>query len=132
MFRCVGPFLFVSLSMNMQGYPKIRNTRLLPRHLVTTLIIQEEQLLHCPSEQLLSSIHRYWPLPLSGRRETHKITSKCLRCFCFRPTQIEVKMEDLLTPRVSGFIQPFAVTGVNYAGPLQVRGRSAPRMSLYF
>ncbi|XP_011858073.1 PREDICTED: uncharacterized protein LOC105555658, partial [Vollenhovia emeryi] len=78
------------------------------------------RLLHCPPEQLLSAVRqRYWPL--SGRREARKIVRSCVSCFRFRPTVPELKMGDLPKQRVTGLGRPFRSTGVDYAGPLQLR-----------
>lgn len=93
-----------------------------PRHFVTNLIMKDEhiRLHHCPPNQLLSAVrHKFWPL--SGRREAHKVIKACLPCYRFRPTFPEVKMGDLPPQRVSGFTRPFVSTGINYAGPLQIR-----------
>ncbi|XP_011859614.1 PREDICTED: uncharacterized protein LOC105557078 [Vollenhovia emeryi] len=92
------------------------------RHRVTNLIMREEhlRLLHCPPEQLLNAVRqRYWPL--SGRREARKIVRSCVSCFRFRPTVPELKMGDLPKQRVTGLGRPFRSTGVDYAGPLQLR-----------
>lgn len=92
------------------------------KHFVTNLIMKNEhkRLHHCPPEQLLCSVrHRFWPL--SGRREAHKVTRNCLQCYRFKPTFPEAKMGDLPAQRVSGFTRPFETTGVDYAGPLQIR-----------
>ncbi|XP_071631880.1 uncharacterized protein [Temnothorax longispinosus] len=92
------------------------------RHHVTGLIMCQEhvRLHHCPPEQLLSVVrYRYWPL--SRRREARKVIKNCLNCFRLRPTTPEVKMGDLPKQRVAGYERPFTNTGVDYAGPLQVR-----------
>ncbi|XP_071579211.1 uncharacterized protein [Temnothorax nylanderi] len=91
------------------------------RHHVTGLIMRQEhvRLHHCPPEQLLSVVrYRYWPL--SGRREARKVVKNCLNCFRLRSTTSEVKMGDLSKQRVAGY-ERFTNTGIDYAGPLQVR-----------
>ncbi|XP_043271219.1 uncharacterized protein [Venturia canescens] len=92
------------------------------KHFVTTLILKEEHLRlhHCPPMQILHSVrHKFWPL--SGHRETKKIVKACLPCFRFRPSFPEVKMGDLPAQRVCGFVRPFVTTGIDYAGPIQIR-----------
>lgn len=92
------------------------------KHFVTRLILKEEHanLHHCGSEQLLASIRqRYWIV--SGRKETRKITRSCLNCFRLRPKSTQVKMGDLPTARVTGYVRPFTISGVDYAGPIQIR-----------
>lgn len=86
---------------------------------VTNLILKEEhlRLLHCGQEQPLASIRqKYWIL--SGRRAVRKITRSCLNCFCIHSEDAAVKMGDLPKDRVTGFVKPFAISGVDYAGPL--------------
>ncbi|XP_024892982.1 uncharacterized protein LOC112468134 [Temnothorax curvispinosus] len=92
------------------------------KHRVTSLIMQEEhsRLLHCPPEHLFNAVRqRYWPL--IGRRETRKTVKGCLNCFRFRPTVPGIKMGDLSKQRVISFDRPFRSTGMDYAGPLQLR-----------
>ncbi|XP_018407517.1 PREDICTED: uncharacterized protein LOC108783445 [Cyphomyrmex costatus] len=92
------------------------------KHHITTILFREEhlKLLHCGPQQLLSSIrNRYWPL--SGAREARKITRGCVSCFRYKPKAQEHMMADLPESRVNVFSKPFEITGVDYAGPLQVR-----------
>lgn len=92
------------------------------RHYVTSSIMREEhrRFHHCPPEQFLSAMqNRYWPL--SGRREARKIVKNCLSCFRLHPISPKVKMGDLPEQRVIGYKRPFTNTGVDYAGPLQMR-----------
>lgn len=101
-----------------QKYPLV----LPSKHYVTTLIFQEEhrKLLHCGPKQLLASIRlRYWPL--SGRQEARKITRRCIDCFRFKPKVVEAIMADLPKDRIQGYLRPFAISGVDYAGPIQIR-----------
>ncbi|XP_018315524.1 uncharacterized protein [Mycetomoellerius zeteki] len=86
-----------------------------------TLLLREEhvKLLHYGPQQLLSSIrNRYWPQ--SGAREVRKITRDCVPCFRYKPKAQEHLM-DLPESRVITFCKPFKITGIDYAGPLQVR-----------
>lgn len=92
------------------------------KHRVTRLIFKAEhiRLLHCEAEQLLASVRqKYWVL--SGRTEARRTTRSCLNCFRLHPAKIQVKMGDLPKSRVTGFLRPFAISGVDYAGPLRVR-----------
>ncbi|XP_018407562.1 PREDICTED: uncharacterized protein LOC108783489 [Cyphomyrmex costatus] len=99
---------------------------------ITTLMLREEhkRLLHCGPEQLLASIRlRYWPL--SGRHEARKVTRQCLECFRLKPKPLEAVMSDLPKDRLQGTVRPFAVSGVDYAGPIQIReGRRRGRIPL--
>ncbi|XP_025263729.1 LOW QUALITY PROTEIN: uncharacterized protein LOC105255169, partial [Camponotus floridanus] len=92
------------------------------KHFVIGLIIRSEHVrhYHCSSEQLLNVVrNRYWPV--CGRQEVRKLVKGCLTCFQFRPTVQDAKMGNLPKQRVSGFIRSFTHTGIDYAGPLQVR-----------
>ncbi|XP_018377653.1 PREDICTED: uncharacterized protein LOC108770516 [Trachymyrmex cornetzi] len=95
---------------------------LLTRHDVTSILLRDrhKRLLHCPPEQLLFDIRlRFWPI--SGRREVRKVVKRCVKCYRFNPTTTEVKMGDLPVERVRSYDRPFTVTGIDYAGPIQVR-----------
>ncbi|XP_018395629.1 PREDICTED: uncharacterized protein LOC108774108 [Cyphomyrmex costatus] len=100
-----------------------KNPIIIPaKHSVTNSILRDrhEKLLHCPPEQLLHDIkQRYWPI--SGRREARKIIRRCIKCCRFNPAMMKVKMGDLPTARVDGYNHPFTTTGVDYAGPIQIR-----------
>ncbi|KMQ90228.1 hypothetical protein RF55_10034, partial [Lasius niger] len=92
------------------------------KHRITRLIFKAEhiRLHHCGPEQLLTSIRqKYWIL--SGRREARRITRSCLNCFRLHPSGARVKMGDIPEARIAGFLRPFAVSGVDYAGPLKIR-----------
>ncbi|XP_018307367.1 uncharacterized protein [Mycetomoellerius zeteki] len=92
------------------------------KHHITMLLLREEyvELLHCGPRQLLSSIHnRYWPQP--GTREVRKVTRGCVPCFRYKPKAQEHLIADLPESRVNIFSKPFAITGIDYAGSLQVR-----------
>jgi len=92
------------------------------KHHLTSLILREEHLRlhHCGVEQLLASSRRkYWKV--SGRREARKITRSCLDCFKLNPSSIQVKMGDMPKEKVIGYLRPFAISGVDYAGPLTIK-----------
>lgn len=114
----VGGRLKYSSLTEEQKYPII----LPANHHITTSIMRREhvRLHHCPPEQLLHAIRqRYWPI--AGRREAQKIVRRCLNCFRFNPSIPEVRMGDLPKERVTKVTRPFTVTGVDYAGPFQLR-----------
>lgn len=93
-----------------------------PNFHITTILMREEheKLGHCPPGQLLHSIRqKYWPI--NGRRDANKVVKKCLKCFRFNPSTPSVFMGDLPEERTRMFTRPFAVTGVDYAGPFHVR-----------
>ncbi|XP_018358210.1 PREDICTED: uncharacterized protein LOC108758001 [Trachymyrmex cornetzi] len=92
------------------------------QHHITNLILKEEHLRlhHCGVEQLLASSRRkYWIL--AGRREARRAVRSYLNCFRTRPPNLSVKMGDLPKERVTGYIRPFAISGVDYAGPIFIR-----------
>lgn len=80
---------------------------------------RHEKLLHCPPEHFCSIRQRYWPI--SGRREARKITRKYIECYRFNPTMVEVKMGELPAAQVNGWNPPFAIAGVDYTSPVQIR-----------
>ncbi|XP_018359071.1 PREDICTED: uncharacterized protein LOC108758564 [Trachymyrmex cornetzi] len=77
---------------------------LLPaKHYITTLIFQEEhrRLLHCGPEQLLASIRlRYWPIAGSSTQDNTTLSTQ---------------------GSSSRLSKAFAISGVDYAGPIQIR-----------
>nr|XP_012235935.1 PREDICTED: uncharacterized protein LOC105680081 [Linepithema humile] len=92
------------------------------RHRIVNLIFREEHVmrLHCGPEQLLSFVQqKYWPL--NGRREAKKITQSCVRCFNYKPRTPDVRMADLPKTKVTATSRPFTVTGIDYAGPFQMK-----------
>ncbi|XP_015120060.1 uncharacterized protein LOC107043207 [Diachasma alloeum] len=114
----VGGRLNNSAMTDHQKHPLI----LPPKTHVTILIMRGEYqcLRHCPPEQLLHAVReRFWPV--SGCREAQKVVRKCVKCFRFRPTVPDVLMGDLPEDCVKGHCHPFSVTGIDYAGPIQVR-----------
>jgi len=92
------------------------------KHHVSSLIMQEnhKKLLHCSPEQLLHHTRqRYWPI--NGRRLAKGTVKSCLQCFRYRPAMPNALMGDLPKERVAMASRPFTVTGVDYAGPFQIR-----------
>ncbi|XP_071056457.1 uncharacterized protein [Onthophagus taurus] len=96
---------------------------LLPNdHYITHLIMREthEKLLHCGTEQLIFTVRmQYWPI--SARKEAKSVVKKCLICFKFKPKQAELLMGNLPIDRLLASERPFTITGIDYAGPIQVR-----------
>ncbi|XP_011858599.1 PREDICTED: uncharacterized protein LOC105556138 [Vollenhovia emeryi] len=91
-------------------------------HHVTSIILRDrhERLLYCPPEQLLHDVRqRFWPI--SGRREVRKIIKKCVKCYRINPTTMEIKMGELPAERIRSVDRPFTITGIDYAGPIQIR-----------
>lgn len=90
---------------------------------ITVIIVRDEhlRLLHAGPQALLASIRdKFWPL--SGRNLVKKIIHDCVRCFRCKARAQEYIMSNLPSTRVSQF-RPFSVSGVDYAGPFQLRDR---------
>lgn len=85
-----------------------------------------EELLHVGQTGLINAIQqRYWLL--NARSTVRQITRSCVRCFRTNPTGTKQLMGNLPRSRVVPS-PPFAVTGVDYAGPLWIReGTRRPR-----
>ncbi|XP_015120964.1 uncharacterized protein LOC107043826 [Diachasma alloeum] len=112
-----GRLKYASVSEN-QKHPMV----LPAKNHITNIIIRDEhvRLHHCPPEQLLHPVRqRFWPL--SGRKEAQKVVKHCLKCFRFNPRIPGIMMGELPKERVRGDQRPFTVSGVDYAGPIQVR-----------
>lgn len=98
------------------------------KHLFTKLLLESEhvRLLHCGPQQLLAVIRdRFWPV--NGKALAKKIVRQCLSCFRHNAKTTKPIMGDLPAERLEPR-QPFAVVGVDYAGPLLLkdkRGRGA-------
>ncbi|GJQ70211.1 hypothetical protein Trydic_g22669 [Trypoxylus dichotomus] len=60
----------------------------------------------------------YWPL--NGRNTVHSALRRCLICFKANPSRSEQRMDDLSDYRVNIYT-PFLATGVDYAGPLDMK-----------
>jgi len=99
-----------------------RHPMILPsNHKVTRLIFEDihKRLLHCGPQQLLASVRqRFWPL--RGRVMARSVTSRCVTCIRARPKFSPPLMAALPKARVQPS-RPFAVSGVDFAGPLVVR-----------
>ncbi|XP_060875890.1 uncharacterized protein LOC132949125 [Metopolophium dirhodum] len=112
-----------------------KHPALLPsRHRLTDLIIDHNHcaLSHPGAMTLQSHLQReFWIL--SGRQAIRSRLRLCLPCFRTRPQTVQPKMAALPKYRVQQ-IKPFAISGVDYAGPISIkgsRGRASSRSSAY-
>lgn len=108
---------------------------LLPsRHRLTNLIIDyHHRLLQHPGAMALQTHlqREFWIL--SGRQAIRSRLRLCIPCFRTRPQNVQPKMASLPKYRVQQ-IKPFSVSGVDYAGPITVkgfRGRSSKSKAAY-
>lgn len=82
---------------------------------------EHKRLLHAGPQLLLSVIREnYWPI--AGRGLARKIFHECVICFRNCPKLTNPMMGDLPKRRVTP-APPFYTTGVDYAGPFQVKDR---------
>jgi len=107
---------------NAEIAEKQKDPIILPsNHKITRLIFEDvhKELLHCGPQQLFASVRqRYWPL--RGIVMARSVTKKCVTCIRARPTFTPPLMAALPKARVQAS-RPFAVSGVDFAGPLVVR-----------
>lgn len=104
-------------------YEKKHPVLLSGTHHLTKLIFRAEhlRLLHAGPQMLLSSIREiYWPL--KGRVLARNTVFKCIRCFRSKPKQVTPIMGMLPKERVT-CAAPFKITGVDYAGPFNIKDR---------
>lgn len=96
----------------------------LTRKLIITL---HEEHLHIGQAGLISAIRqRYWLL--NARSTVRQVTRACVKCFRVRPGETSQLMGNLPSSRVVPS-PPFAVTGVDYAGPFLVKqGTHRPKI----
>ncbi|XP_035917798.1 uncharacterized protein LOC118515210 [Anopheles stephensi] len=94
----------------------------LPKHHKLARLIAElhhEELMHAGGRLLLSQIREsFWPL--DGRRLVKSIVRNCFRCIRQYPAPAQQPIGQLPQSRVTPG-RPFAVTGVDYAGPLYLK-----------
>lgn len=91
-------------------------------HQVTYLLVQQEhQNAHHGGHELVLSLLRskYWIL--SGRRIVKKIIHRCITCFRYNPRVEDHIMGNLPKERVIEVSRPFLTTGIDYAGPIQLK-----------
>lgn len=89
---------------------------------VTNCIIrsEHERLLHAGPKLLLSNLNqKYWIV--NGLLHVKKFTNKCIICFRQKATASKQLMGSLPAGRVTSMSHPFEVTGVDYAGPINVK-----------
>ena len=65
------------------------------------------------------SRQRYWVV--GGRNVARKMYHQCFKCFRARPVSTELLMGDLPVGRVVA-ARPFSVSGIDYCGPVFVKG----------
>ncbi|GJQ82633.1 hypothetical protein Trydic_g9938 [Trypoxylus dichotomus] len=88
---------------------------------MTKLIIKHEhhRHLHAGAHAELAAVRlNYWPL--NGRNAVRSALRGCLTCFKVNPSKLEQRMGDLPDYRVN-VSRPFLATGVDYAGPFDMR-----------
>lgn len=94
------------------------------KKMITTM---HEEHLHIGQAGLISAIRqRYWLL--NARSAVRKVTRACVKCFRTSPAETSQLMGNLPSSRVVPS-PPFAITGVDYAGPFQVKqGTHRPKI----
>ena len=92
-------------------------------HLAWLLISKSHhQSLHSGTQQTLATLQqRYWII--NDRSQVRKYVRSCVKCFKFFSKSCEQKMGDLPEERVSPS-RPFTFTGIDFAGPLIIKGIS--------
>lgn len=93
------------------------------KHQLSRLIFQYEhkQLLHAGPQLLLASVRqKYWIT--SGIRTAKATVKNCIKCYRFNPKPTYPIMADLPEKRVT-VMNPFHVTGIDYAGPFLLKDR---------
>ncbi|XP_055585104.1 uncharacterized protein LOC129737956 [Uranotaenia lowii] len=96
---------------------------------VTKLLVRalHLELLHVGPSGLISALRqRFWLL--NARSTVRIVTRQCIKCFRVNPTNVQQLMGELPRQRVV-FSSPFNITGVDYAGPIQVKqGKYRPKV----
>lgn len=109
---------------------------LLPcHHRLTVLLIDHHhhRLKHPGSISLQAHLQREFWIP-SARKLIRSRIRLCVACFRTRPRSVQPKMASLPSYRVQQ-VKPFAITGVDYAGPVTLkepRGRRSLPILAYF
>ncbi|XP_055584842.1 uncharacterized protein LOC129737707 [Uranotaenia lowii] len=96
---------------------------------VTKLLVRalHLELLHVGPSGLISALRqRFWLL--NARSTVRNVTRQCIKCFRVNPTNVQQLMGELPKQRVV-LSSPFNITGVDYAGPIQVKqGKYRPKV----
>ncbi|XP_055912003.1 uncharacterized protein LOC129946017 [Eupeodes corollae] len=106
-----------------------------PEHVFSKLLIWEahEKTLHGGLQQMVTNLRtKYWILNL--KRSVKKYIHKCVICFRFKAKPMQQLMGNLPAVRVR-VSRPFTHTGVDYAGPIEVKswkGRGGKIYKGYF
>lgn len=98
-------------------------------HRLTTLIIDYHhlRLKHPGAHALQTQLQReYWIQ--SARRVIRSRLRLCMACFRTRPSTLQPKMAPLPKYRVQQ-LKPFLISGVDYAGPITLRGLRGKRLT---
>ena len=88
---------------------------------LTSLIVHDVHMktLHGGQQLMMATLRsEYWILRLKST--TKQCIHKCLRCYRFNATRMQQQMGNLPTLRVTQ-ARPFHTTGVDYAGPVQLK-----------
>lgn len=111
------------LTNSQFNFDKIHPIILPNHHPLSKLIAEHEhvKIMHCGPQQLLSSLREvYWPI--SGRNLVRQVVHNCVICAKANPKNLNQLMGALPAERLAGSY-PFQITGVDYAGPFQLRDR---------
>ncbi|XP_072375607.1 uncharacterized protein [Diabrotica undecimpunctata] len=131
-FRRLSPFLDANgilrvggrLQLSSLEYAKKHPALLSSKHPLTKLLVEweHERLLHAGPQAVLSSIReQFWII--GGRNLVRYVTHTCVQCFKAQPVPLSQKMAPLPKDRVTPS-PPFYVTGMDYAGPFQIKTKS--------
>jgi len=105
-----------------------KHPMLLPaRHRLTDLLIDHHhiRLRHPGASSLQATMQReFWIL--SARKSIRSRLRQCVPCFRTRPRPLQPKMASLPSYRVQQ-LKPFSSTGVDYAGPITLKGTRGRR-----
>ncbi|XP_063538786.1 uncharacterized protein LOC134751879 isoform X3 [Cydia strobilella] len=112
------------IGLSHYAYEKKHPLILSHEHALTKLLMANAHIrtLHAGPQLLLSTIReRIWPT--KGRMLASKIVNKCVPCFRANPKTTNPIMGNLPPSRVNPS-PPFAITGIDYGGPYNIRDRT--------
>ncbi|XP_072400610.1 uncharacterized protein [Diabrotica undecimpunctata] len=141
-FRRLSPFLDANGILRVEGrlqlssleYAKKHPALLSSKYPLTKLLVEweHERLLHAGPQAVLSSIReQFWIIV--GRNLVRYVTRRCVQCFKAQSVPLSQIMAPLPKDRVTPS-PPFYVTGMDYAGPFQIKtkyGRIAKLSKCY-